>query len=314
MGQGERLRAARLQRGWTADDVAAALHRLAAELGEAEPAVERNQVSKWERGIRSPGRYYRGRLCLVFEATPAELGWAPTPRLLAEIDELSRRRLSCQRQQGLGVVHPAGPVPSARAFEGSDRERLAATLRYLWPADRPLVDGLARAGRRLSPRTDTEPPRLALPDLRAFLGALLILLSRSQQPELARRLMRLGSTAAQHAGFLSDVAGRWPDAYQDLSVSESLARESGSGSQLAMALVNKAEVYSRRAHGPQDLGAAVTLAGPPSWRWTTRPRQVCGPGLLVSAPPRRPSWARSWPRAVTWSGPIGSRPAPAPPR
>ena len=56
------------------------------------------------------------------------------------------------------------------------------------------------------------------------------------------------------------ITARLEVASHGRAVSESLARESGSGSQLAMALINKAEVYSRRAQGPQDLGPAVILA------------------------------------------------------
>ena len=72
------LRRARQQRGWTEDDVAVRLHELAGELGEPTPGVSGPQVGKWERGVRSPGRYYRPRLCLVFEAMPRRSGWFRT--------------------------------------------------------------------------------------------------------------------------------------------------------------------------------------------------------------------------------------------
>jgi transcriptional regulator with XRE-family HTH domain len=96
-----KLPAAREKRGWTDDDAAVALQALALELGEPEPAVSGAQVSKWERGARKPGRYYRPRLCLLFEATPAELGFPATPRLMKDIgpapveaaDHAPRKRL-----------------------------------------------------------------------------------------------------------------------------------------------------------------------------------------------------------------------------
>jgi transcriptional regulator with XRE-family HTH domain len=67
------LRAQRLQRGWTQDDLATALQDLVEWLGEARPVIEGNLVGKWERGIRTPGNYYGPRLCLLFELPPG--GW-----------------------------------------------------------------------------------------------------------------------------------------------------------------------------------------------------------------------------------------------
>jgi transcriptional regulator with XRE-family HTH domain len=87
------LRAARLRRRWTADDVAVRLRQVAEELGDPKPAADGSQVSKWERGVRSPGRFYRPRLCLVFEAMPQEIGLPANPRLLQDIGDLARRRL-----------------------------------------------------------------------------------------------------------------------------------------------------------------------------------------------------------------------------
>ena len=48
------LRHARLRRRWTEDDLAVKLQELTAELGEADCAVDANQVSKWERGEKRP--------------------------------------------------------------------------------------------------------------------------------------------------------------------------------------------------------------------------------------------------------------------
>ena len=78
------LRSQRLERGWTADDVAAGLEELAALLDEPTPRADASLVSKWERGIRIPGRYYGPRLCLLFGVPPGDLGLIPSPRLIAE--------------------------------------------------------------------------------------------------------------------------------------------------------------------------------------------------------------------------------------
>jgi tetratricopeptide (TPR) repeat protein len=235
------------------------LHQLAAELEEPAPGVNGPQVGKWERGARNPGRYYKPRLCLVFEAMPEQIGLTSTPRLMQDVGDLARRRIESQPSTSPGVVHAAGAELSETAFPHVDRDRLASALRYLWPADKATVEGLARAGRQLSHRADSEPPYLVLPDLREYLDSIQQLLSRSQPRELASHLMLLASRAAMHAGDLHDSGGDWSDAYMNFAVAESLAREAGSGSQLAMVFINKAEMYRRRAHVPENLRPAVAL-------------------------------------------------------
>lgn len=69
-----RLRQFRVQCGWSLDDVANRLHGLALEIGGPAPGVDRNTVSRWERGVRRPRPYYVQLLGLLYRATPAELG------------------------------------------------------------------------------------------------------------------------------------------------------------------------------------------------------------------------------------------------
>jgi tetratricopeptide (TPR) repeat protein len=156
-------------------------------------------------------------------------------------------------------VHASTSTLLGSPLQGADAERLSAALRYLWPIDRPLVNGLARAGRQLSFRADTEPPHSVVADLLAHVEGLKGLLSRSQPESLAAELRRLASTAAHHAGYLSDVSGRRGEAYTHFALAESLAREAESGTQLAQFLVNKAEAHRRRSRGPEDLGPSLTL-------------------------------------------------------
>lgn len=58
----QRLVAERLRRHWTQLEVA---ERLGTTPGN---------VSRWERGITSPGPYFRSRLCEVFGRSARELG------------------------------------------------------------------------------------------------------------------------------------------------------------------------------------------------------------------------------------------------
>ena len=58
----QRLVAERLRRHWTQLEVAD-------QLGTTP-----GNVSRWERGITSPGRYFRGKLCELFGSSARELG------------------------------------------------------------------------------------------------------------------------------------------------------------------------------------------------------------------------------------------------
>lgn len=68
------LRLQRRLRGWSQEDVAAGLHRLAASLGGPELGVDAAMVSRWERGARRPRPLYVRLLCRLFELRAEQLG------------------------------------------------------------------------------------------------------------------------------------------------------------------------------------------------------------------------------------------------
>ena len=68
------LQLQRRLRGWSQDDVAAGLHRVAASLGEPELGVDATMVSRWERGTRKPRPRYVRLLCHLFELPAEQLG------------------------------------------------------------------------------------------------------------------------------------------------------------------------------------------------------------------------------------------------
>jgi transcriptional regulator with XRE-family HTH domain len=254
---GVRLRAARLARGWALDDVAVGLHQLSAELGEPEPGADFALVWKWENGARTPGRYYQARLCILFDMMPGELGFVESPRLNRDIGELKGRRSA--RLEPVTGANP-GEHLSASAFPNVDREHLRLAVRHLWPVDRSLLAGLQRAGKELIRRSDIEPPMLIVPDMHNFRAALMTLLARSQAQDTASQLQTLASEMSRSIAWLNDHTLRWPDTYTNYAVAESLAREAGSGNQLAQVLVNRSEVYLGRATKPEDMEAAAQLA------------------------------------------------------
>src|SRR5256885_3873768 len=107
-----RLRLQRRLRGWSQDDVAAGLHRLAGMLGEPELGVDATMVSRWERGTRRPRPRYIRLLCRLFDLPAEHLGIVADadvaqlrtqPPVATEDDDLERRDFIHRAAALLGV-------------------------------------------------------------------------------------------------------------------------------------------------------------------------------------------------------------------
>ena len=70
----ERLRCARLQRGWSQQRVADLLNQL-----PGATRADRELVYRWEAGKRTPSPFYRERLCQVFNMSAGQLGLVELP-------------------------------------------------------------------------------------------------------------------------------------------------------------------------------------------------------------------------------------------
>src|SRR5713101_3518963 len=89
------LRVHRRLRGWSQEDVAAGLHRLAISNGDPELGVDAAMVSRWERGKRQPRPRYVRLLSTLFELPVEQLGLVGEPDLqpaAVKHDEELRRR------------------------------------------------------------------------------------------------------------------------------------------------------------------------------------------------------------------------------
>jgi transcriptional regulator with XRE-family HTH domain len=73
------LRELREDRGWTQQEVARQLVRLAWLRRRERVGVNADMVAKWERGAKGVSPRYRGLLCLLFGVDAAELGLAARP-------------------------------------------------------------------------------------------------------------------------------------------------------------------------------------------------------------------------------------------
>ena len=69
-----RLRALREERGWTQQEVAEQIGRLAWLRRRERVGVNADMVAKWERGEKRPSPRYRELLCLLFGADAPTLG------------------------------------------------------------------------------------------------------------------------------------------------------------------------------------------------------------------------------------------------
>ncbi len=251
----DELRQARIRRRWTEDDLAVKLHELAAELGEADCAVDANQVSKWERGVRNPGRFYRPRLCLALEAEPQELGFDPTPRLVRDLGEL-RMRLMKRRQFLAQTAIVAGGL-AVRA-PGIDPGRMAAAITLHAGRDPHLHSDLMRISAGFSEQLDMVAPASLMPQVLGLLQQQRELLKERPAPRLLEATIRTAITA----GWLSYNVNNRGDAGAYWSYAEGLARDLGSNQMLAYALGVRSTVYSavpKRAGSPLDAGASMSL-------------------------------------------------------
>ena len=66
-GIGSGLRDARRDRGWTQEEAADQLARLAWVRRSERVGVNADMIAKWERGEKNPSTRYRELLCLLYE-------------------------------------------------------------------------------------------------------------------------------------------------------------------------------------------------------------------------------------------------------
>lgn len=111
---GELLRWQRDLRNWTQQDVAEKLRGLCAEAGH-HPGVTSQMVSTWERSVKMPERFYRSKLCQLYDATADQLGFAVAPEQVRAGSDWSRAHLRTPTRAGAATdrTQPTAqePVP-----------------------------------------------------------------------------------------------------------------------------------------------------------------------------------------------------------
>lgn len=204
------LRLQRRLRGWSQEDVAAGLHRLAASHGEPELGVDAAMVSRWERGSRRPRPRYIRLLCQLFELPAEQLGIveeAEYAQLLeptrdALEDEHLERRDFMQR---MATLLSAAAVPAA-PFEQTTTEpwrRLELALRRPGRVDDATADHLEQVTVALQSLGPSQVSAQAiLGSVTGHLDAITLLLQGSPPEALRARLCSLAAETAGLAGWL----------------------------------------------------------------------------------------------------------------
>jgi transcriptional regulator with XRE-family HTH domain len=203
-------------RGWSQEDVAAGLYRVASAMGDADLGVDATMVSRWERGMRHPRPRYVRLLCQLFDLPAEQLGLVRDPELalvpLLPADRLqgdeADRRDFLQRLAtllGLAAVNPS-LGPSSTGFEPlqpESWERLDRALGRPGRMDAETVDHLERVTHALESLEPTAiPARALLGPATGHLDAIAMLLQSSLPTDLRTRLCSLAGETAGLVGWL----------------------------------------------------------------------------------------------------------------
>src|SRR5215471_18757061 len=220
-----RLRLQRRLRGWSQEDVAAGLYRVASGLGESDLGVDATMVSRWARGTRHTRPRYVRLLCQLFELPAEQLGLVrdadvsvvpllPSDRLGA--DETERRDFIEGMAAMLGAAPLTPDLRGASTAHGAVRmetwDRLDRALSRPGQIDLETVGDLERVTVALEAMEPTAiSSRTLLGPATGHLNAISTLLL-APLPSLVRgRLCSLAGETAALVGWLrwnqDDVEG-----------------------------------------------------------------------------------------------------------
>lgn len=255
----DRLRAHRLDRGWSLDDLADQLVQIGTREGEHALGLTGNTVGRWERGGIRPRSPYPRLLCLLFGVGAADLGLTDSP-LNAEaelFDTMELAQMAEASDIGSGALEALEEAadllcrayPSAPALELRKRtkQRLAYVLR--------LLDG------RLTLSQHRE--LLATAGwLSLLLGCLHYDLGEREHAEAARQAAYQMGKATSHnqlmawafemAAWFALVEGRYRDVIQ---FAQSGQREAGVSNAMVQLVLQEARGHARLKDRRATTGA-----------------------------------------------------------
>jgi transcriptional regulator with XRE-family HTH domain/tetratricopeptide (TPR) repeat protein len=247
----ELLRLQRQLRGWSRDEVADRLHRLAVRGGEQEHGVDASMVGRWERGTRWPAPQSVRLLSTLFEVPAEKLGIVrgeePEPPIQPSTAEEG------ERSTGRFVERVTALLGFERAG-GEPWERLLRTLTHGTSVDAETVAHAERTTVALENFEPTSVGSRALVGLvTGHLDQISLLLRGSVAPDLRSQLCSVAGETAGMAGWLYSNLGDSARATAYFQSAVRAAREAGDRA-LGIALVGSAACQSR---GPDGLQSRI---------------------------------------------------------
>jgi transcriptional regulator with XRE-family HTH domain len=246
------LRAHRLNRGWSLEDLAAEIVRLGEAVGEPSLGLIGPTVGRWERGERRPRPPYPKLLCLLFQASASDLGIAgsaPTPSC-AKLDDVERRTMLRLLAGALASPVLVQAKAETAQLAESKADRLAHALRKPSRADEAVVSTIETAiaaARRLD---DVSGSRVAVRAALAQQEVIKTLLDGGTSEGLRARLTMAAAELSQLLGWLAFDMNDHRTSRSYLDEALRLAHEAGAESLGAYMLGHRSviEVRENRPH------------------------------------------------------------------
>jgi transcriptional regulator with XRE-family HTH domain/tetratricopeptide (TPR) repeat protein len=281
----ELLRRARILRGWSQQRVADQINDL---LGSAR--ADRELVYRWETGKRTPGPYYRERLCIVFAMTAEELGLVEL--VVAEPASTARTVTDDRTLSGTGqtVESLAGePLPESvnllvRQLWGDDvnrravlqligslaagtaLDRVPAQPTAVVPAGhaREVAEHLTRAFPELSTADWLLGPHHVLGTVGGHLGLVQQLLPNVAGAKRVQ-LLNVGARYAEFASWLNQDSGNARGATHWADRAMEWAQEAGNRLMVSYVLVRKSHQAAATRDSSRTIGLAQTALRDRRW-------------------------------------------------
>ena len=262
-----RLRELRLERGWTQQEVAERLARIAWARREAA-GVTGDMIAKWERGARNPSAFYRKLYAALFQVPADQLGLPSTARGASAVRRMPEDRAVSVIDEAVDLLAQLGdPGQAIRPGVLAALDTEPATHGPLSPAE---LDDLAG---RYENAHATAPPAALMTALRTHLRMVAEALRNHPAAGTRQRLMLnrarvailAGRIAAEDTGEVMAARGYYAQAIDN-------ARETGDHTVAVIAYGYAAQLATDQGQHTAalehlDTAAKLNPGGPALTAW-----------------------------------------------
>lgn len=240
---GATIRRLRAERRWTQKRLVQEIRAAAADLGEHDPGVNIQMISRWENGKIAVGHTYVRLIEHAFSRTLDT--YDDDDDALAEVNRRAFL-LGTTAAVSLAVVNRLGNEPW---------QRLASTVLGRPRIDETTVDSLQALNVNLAEMFQPVPPRLLLGPVRSHLETLTGLLTdQALTLGLRQRLTSLAAEMSILIGWLSKESGDYATAQQCFTSALTAAVEAGDHDLGAYAVASASTLPAFRSSPEQSLG------------------------------------------------------------